>query len=158
MFRDASCIELYESGLALTTKDSSYSTSYLAGRPEYSTRPAFKIPLIDIHVLAGHLGVTVDNLERYIPASAYSHQSSEHDVQFRGGPSKPGQEARSYEINLNRHLESPADDMTDVHIARLEVDAGPNFAQIRLTYRLGEETKEVVQEITYSGPYAVWWA
>lgn len=169
-YRKAKCIELYETGVALATKEEGYGSTILAGRPEWATRAVYKMPLIDILRAAEFLGAVDplgNDIKKIIETNYNSHQSAEEDFvrksytpsgEVKWEKTERGVRVECYEMNIYRRIEDVGGETTEFKIIELEVDVlAANLVSVRITQEWSGNEEPDVSEMIYSGPFAVWW-
>lgn len=130
-YRNAKCIELHDSNIALTTSEASYSFNGLTGRTEYATKPAYTVNVSDVRMLAQVLG-----LETYRTDGA--------NVEFP-----------IYKVH---HDYCDSISGSDETILNLECEVlSERLVNIKITSVLKDDAEPYVEEITYSGSFTVWW-
>ncbi len=149
-YRAAKCIELHDSNIALTTREESYAFTALTGRTEHAEKSAFSVRFCDIKMLAQMFGVEVSDT---VVVPAYQDQTcaesgKRSEIDYLEFPVYKVHHDYSDSI-------SPSNDM----IVKLECEIISNrLVNIRTTFQDSEEPEPYIEEITYCGPFTIWWA
>ena len=158
-YRNAKCIELYDSHIGFAQNEDGYVDTYLPGRNDYASRAAYKIPLLDLmHVFSAlKLGCKFDGIAdlRHFSNIGATHQ--DHS-QMHGEDELVNYS--EYEINLFCHIDDIGGNTIDFEIVSLEVDVlGAHLVNIRigLKWLNSEEIEIDLSEMTYSGTFQIWW-
>lgn len=146
-YREAKCIELHDSNVALTLEDESYAYTALIGRTQHSDKPAYRVNLSDICMIAEALGIRT-NEEVRVPTSSdqtIATVGTEHRVD-------------NIEIPIFKAHYDYSDSDRGEKIVKLECEVlTDRLVNIRVTSTMEDEKPPYIEEITYSGPFTLWW-
>lgn len=146
-YREAKCIELHNSNIAITTNDNSYASTAPTGRTEDPNKPAFSIKLHDIAMLAEMFNIDTAKSVKIPKLSSQSIATpGETDkIQFA-------------EIPIYKNHFDVSDNNSGEKIIKLECQIiSDRIVNIKTTSKPISEDEQYVEEITYCGSFTIWW-
>ncbi|NLF52538.1 MAG: hypothetical protein GX577_15525 [Leptolinea sp.] len=130
-YRNAKCIELHDSNIALTTSKESYLSTGPSGRTEWATKQAYTVYLSDLRKMAEVLGLDTCSTDD-----------------------------ESVELPIYKVHHDYCDSISgsDETITKLECEVlSERLVNIRVTSVFKDNAEPYIEEITYSGSFTVWW-